>query len=143
MIKLDNHRLLKAGEIIRKGDFYKDNTTGEIRPVKFAIGRTVRGEEGYRNYDFFRRKHTKKVAPVTRPKSDKPAPTVAVVTFAYPHEHRPVDRMVHVISLDDKYLTGLERTCLGYGKYKYQFKRFLISKMRTAIKLVYYGPNTK
>jgi hypothetical protein len=149
MIKLDNHRLLKTGEIIRKGDFYKNKHNGEIRPVKFSINREV-GSGGYANYDFYRRKHTKKVAPVhlrqrhptIEPVTKKIPPAVTVVAFTYPHDHLPVTRNVQVISLDDKYLTGLE-IIVGRDKPKYTFKRFLRSKMRTEMKLIHYGPNTK
>lgn len=147
MIKLDHHRQLGVSEIIRKGDFYKDNGTGVISPVKHSIGRTPRH---YRyGYTFWRRLHTKKptVAVFTpyrkggdsgtfkKVKPDaKPKAKVPVVRFTYKGEQR----MVHVISMDDKYISGLERTCEGYGKYKYQFKKFLTARAGT-VELAFYG----
>jgi hypothetical protein len=137
MIKLDNHRLLKAGEIIRKGDFYKNKHDGEVRPVKFSINREV-GSGGYANYDFYRRKHTKKVAPVTRPVAARPVVAdkqpvakYPTVNFKYNGQHREVQ----VIALTDRYISGLEVTREGF-KPSYQFKKFLRSRLQTGLTLV-------
>ena len=137
MIKLDNHRLLKVGEIIRKGDFYKDKTTGEVRPVKFSIGRTV-GSAGYRNYDFYRRKHTKKVAPVTRPVVTRPVVADKQPVAKYPtvnFKYNGQQREVQVIALTDRYISGLEVNRDGF-KPSYQFKKFLRSRLQSSLTLV-------
>ena len=132
MIKLDNHRLLKAGEIIREGDFYKNKHDGEVRPVKFSIGWEVGS-----NYDFYRRKHTKKVAPVTRPVAARPVADkqpvakYPTVNFKYNGQHREVQ----VIALTDRYISGLEVTREGF-KPSYQFKKFLRSRLQTGLTLV-------
>ena len=132
MIKLDNHRLLKTGEIIRKGDFYKNKHNGEIRPVKFSINREV-DTGGYANYDFYRRKHTKKVAPVTRPVvADKqPVAKYPTVNFKYNGQHREVQ----VITLTDRYISGLEVSRDGF-KPSYQFKKFLRARLQSSLTLV-------
>ncbi len=139
MIKLDNHRLLKTGEIIRKGDFYKNKPDDEVRPVKFSIGLEI-GERGFASYDFYRRKHTKKPAltfvngirslsrRLSRVKAKAKYPTV---TFDYNYRHREVQ----VIELNDKYITGLEVN-RDADKPKYQFKKFLRRRLQGAVQLV-------
>jgi hypothetical protein len=132
MIKLNNHRLLKTGEIIRKGDFYKNKHDGEVRPVKFSINLKVGSVVGsvfYDNYyDFYRRKHTKKVASVTRPAVADKQP---VVNFKYNGQHREVQ----VIALTDRYISGLEVNREGF-KPSYQFKKFLRSRLQSSLTLV-------
>ena len=145
MIKLDNHRKLKQHEIIREGDLYQD-AQGEIRRVKFSIGRNP---SGYILNTFWRRKHTKKplnvVIRIPRSKdttaSDK-TKNVTIVTFQYSHNYVPRGRIVQLIKVDGQYVTGLERT--GYsGEYKYQFKRFLRNRIQGSITLVHFGPPQK
>ncbi len=128
MIKLDNHRLLKPNEVIRKGDFYKTLSTGVVSPVKHSIGKTP--AYGYYGYEFYRRKHTKKVvAPAPKPTAP-PVAKYPTVTFKYNY----VQREVQVISLTSVYVTGLEVTHEG-TKAKYQFKKFLRSRIQSAIHL--------
>jgi len=137
MIKLDNHRLLKPHEIIRKGDFYKDNL-GTVRPVKWSIGKTP-SHPAYGNYTFFRRKHTKKVtAPVTRPVvtrpvvvDKQPVAKYPTVNFKYNGQHREVQ----VIALTDRYISGLEVNRDGF-KPSYQFKKFLRARLQSSLTLV-------
>jgi len=136
MIKLDNHRQLKPDEIIRKEDFYKDNL-GTVRPVKWSIGMTP-SRPAYKNYTFFRRKHTKKPALATsnrtvyiRIPESKPKDKYPTVSFFYKSD----EREVQVISMDNKYITGLEVNRSG-DKPKYQFKKFLRSRIYGDIKLV-------
>ena len=131
MIKLDNHRQLKPNEIIRKGDLYTLNN-GEPDRVKFTIGRTP-DDYPYNvdcnvHYKFYRRKHTKKPAPVTKKKVVAKYPTV---NFKYKGQHREVQ----VIKLDDKYITGLEVIREGV-KLKYQFKKFLRARLQSSLALV-------
>jgi len=137
MIKLDNHRLLKANETIRKGDFYKTLSTGKIFPVAHSIGRTP--PNGYCGYEFYRRKHTKKVvtpAPQRSVAVNQPVAKYPTVSFKYNGAYREVQ----VIKLDDKYLSGLE---VNYDteKPKYQFKKFLRSRIQTAVHLVKLADN--
>ncbi len=137
MIKLDNHRILKTGEIIREGDFYKNKTNDEIRPVKFSIGREV-GSGGYGNYVFYRRKHTKKQTAARRNRTvyihipeSKPKAKYPTVEFRY----KGANREVQVIELNDKYITGLEVNRDGDNP-KYQFKKFLRQRLQGAVRLV-------
>ena len=137
MIKLDNHRQLGVNEIIRKGDFYKENGSGKVTPVKHSIGRVPKGYTY--GYTFWRRLHTKKVIVVV----PRRQPTVAIksqaakyptVRFEYNFKHREVQ----VIALNDKYLTGLEVTRYLDDKTspKYQFKKFLRTRLQTQPVLV-------
>ena len=140
MIKLDNHRQLKPDEIIRKGDFYKTNL-GTVRPVKFSIGETPSSISSH--YNFFRRKHTKKQAVTFTPyrkggdsgtftkATKKSVAKYPTVTFAYKGQRREVQ----VIELNVRYLTGLEVSHVDTGL-KYQFKKFLRSRLQTPPVLV-------
>jgi hypothetical protein len=140
-----NYRQLKPNETIRKGDLYRQAWDKSIHPVNNSIGRTV-GDYPSGSYTFWRRRHTKQVAtsaPVTKrqTKTDEPKKTVTVVSFSYPgsQSHVPRLRTVQLISLDDKYLVGLEITGDHPGEYKFQFKRYSRWKIR-GISLVHFGP---
>ena len=126
MTKIDNHRLLKPNEVIRKGDIVKNPHTGQAQIVRGSIG-SLAGLRAYRGLEFWRRKHTKKVV--------APAPAAVAkyptVTFKYNY----LQREVQMIELDSKYVTGLEVTHEG-GKNKYQFKKFLRSRLQSAVELV-------
>ena len=138
-----NYRQLKPNEIIRKGDLYRliEEWDGNAIPVRNSIGRIVSAYP----YTFWRRRHTKQVATsasVTKrqTKTDEPKKTVTVVSFSYPgsQSHVPRLRTVQLISLDDKYLVGLEVTGDRPGEYKFQFKRYSRWKIR-GISLVHFG----
>lgn len=134
MIKLGNHRRLKRHEFIRKGDFYVERD-GLVRPVKYSIGEKV---STYRERIlFWRRKHTAKMTVIVFPKSavtPKPVAKCVTVTFKYKNRHREVQ----VIELNGKYLTGLEVTRFldDTTSPKYQFKKFLRSKLQSSVTLV-------
>ena len=143
MIKsLDNYRKLKPTEKIRRGDVYVSRgTVNFITPVKHSIGSTP-GSRWYSYWDFYRRRHTKKVSVVSTPApvaapvaSTKPKPSVPIVSFVY---HGTV-RRVQVIKMDDTYLKGLEITRLD-RKNKYQFKSFRRDGISGHIWLESYGP---
>jgi hypothetical protein len=129
----NNYRQLTSDEVYKNGDLYYNIH----RPLEIQIIRCGEGiaTKHYPDYKFFRRRHTKKVKPTIVLATGKTK--AAVVSFCYPHNCLPVTRTVQVISMDSKYLTGLERTCAG-SKFKYQFKRFTLNKMRTAPVLVSY-----
>ena len=138
-----NYRQLKPNEIIRKGDLYRiiQEWDDNAIPVRNSIGRIVSAYP----YTFWRRRHTKQVATsasVTKrqTKTDEPKKTVTVVSFSYPgsQSHVPRLRTVQLISLDDKYLVGLEVTGDRPGEYKFQFKRYSRWKIR-GISLVHFG----
>jgi hypothetical protein len=138
-----NYRQLKPTEIVRKGDFYRQEWDGSAIPVKNSIGKLV-GSYSSHTYTFWRRRHTKAVvspAKVATPaKTDKPQKTVTVVSFSYPgsQSHIPRLRTVQLISLDDKYLVGLEVTGDHPGSYTFKFKRYSRWKIR-GISLVHFG----
>ena len=138
-----NYRQLKPNEIIRKGDLYRliQEWDDNAIPVRNSIGRIVSAYP----YTFWRRRHTKNVvsqAPIAKAKTktDEPKKTVTVVSFSYPgsQSHVPRLRTVQLISLDDKYLVGLEVTGDRPGEYKFQFKRYSRWKIR-GISLVHFG----
>lgn len=124
MIKLDNHRQLKPNEIIRKGDFYKNNK-GIIFPVDVSIGQKI---SEYSQITFWRRKHTKKQPAAPSRAGDK-YPTV---NFRY----KNIYREVQVIKMDVNYIFGLEKMWGSHGEYKWQFKKFLRSRLQTQPVLV-------
>ena len=136
----NNYRQLKSTEPLRKGDLYyrwnwKDRSTKQ--PIIYRLRGSLYGPPtagDYRDYLFFRRRHTKVVAPARRVD-----PQVGVegsakvkkvqVEFDYPHEGKVITREVQLISLDDKYLTGLEIGArwdkeARQWKTSYQFKKF-------------------
>jgi len=139
-----NYRQLKPTEVVRKGDLYRRESDKAVYPVRHSVGCVV-GSYPSNLYTFWRRRHTKKVVtqsyktPATA-KTDEPKKTVTVVSFSYPgsQSHVPRLRTVQLISLDDKYLVGLEVTGDSPGEYKFQFKRYLRWKIR-GISLVHFG----
>ena len=150
MIKsLDNYRKLKPTEKIRRGDVYVSRgTVNFITPVKHSIGSTPGARWYSGHWDFYRRRHTKKVSVVSTPApvaapvaSTKPKPSVPIVSFVY---HGTV-RRIQVIKMDDTYLKGLEITQVREGrnlgfKNKYQFKSFRRDGISGHIWLESYGP---
>jgi len=155
MNKLNNHRQLKPNEIIREGDFYTDRLKG-VYFVKNSIGRSpcFYANDQTGGYTFWRRRHTKqgqssgmtsanRVIRHVATKIVKDKKPVAVVKFGYPSRDGYIhSRNVQVIGMDDSYLWGLEITVPEYYglKVKYQFKKYLQSKMTTSIILKSYGP---
>lgn len=143
MIIPSNYRQLKTDEIIRKGDLYRQGWDGNAIPVRNSIGKTVSAYPE-NTYTFWRRRHTKPVVASTQvatpSKASKPKKTVTVVSFSYTgsQSHVPRLRTVQLISLDDKYLTGLEVTGDQPGDYTFKFKRYLRWKIR-GISLVHFG----
>jgi len=149
--KLNNHRQLKIGEIICKGDFYNRRGINDTyHPVKYSIGNTVNLTD-YFLYSFWRRRHTKKLSSLTNvirhlnklatpSKAKVEKKNVAIVNFGYPSRDGYIHgRLVQVIGMDDDYLWGLEITKQPDGT-KYQFKKFRQDKMTTSIILKSYGP---
>jgi len=139
----NNYRQLKPTEIIREDDLYRQEWDGSTLLVKNSIGRIVSAYSS-NIYTFWRRRHTKSVVAPTQvatpSKASKPKKTVTVVSFSYPgsQSHVPRLRTVQLISLDDKYLTGLEVTGDHPGDYTFKFKRYLRWKIR-GISLVHFG----
>ena len=136
MKTLNNHRQLKPNEVIRKGDLFK-NLEGVGIPVGGSIGALV---SDWPRLNFYRRLHTKKVSTPLHPATGaapriKPAQTGdkhPTVTFRY----KNIGRRIQVIKLDDKYLTGLELTVGMDFKPKWQFKKFLRSRLQSPPVLV-------
>lgn len=133
MIIPSNYRQVKTDDTVRKGDIYriKNRRHGIVAFVHWSIGRKV---SYYPNFTFWRPRKTAKVTPSSgaswlptpakkQTKSDKK--TVTIVVFTYNWK----SRRVQLISLDDKYLTGLEITREFCSPYKYQFKKFLRSRI--------------
>ena len=135
-----NYRELKRGEIIRDGDYAKIHATGEFKKIKDVRQDLKAGWSP--NFTYYRRRHVKKVPVVTKLTSAADvigdiASNVAVVSFVYPGLHGDT-RSVQVISMDDVYLCGLEITGPN-GNLKYQFKKFLRSRMGSAKTLIHFG----
>jgi hypothetical protein len=139
----DNYRKLKSDEIIREGDIYQNIINPSIiAKTHNSIGKPVRH---YTNYIFFRRRHTKQSVSraVITTKPDATKKPIVIVSFRYPHRGDwDKFRIVQVISLNEKYLVGLERTEEDNGKYSYQFKKFLRNRISSsgAIQLESYNP---
>lgn len=148
----NNFRQLKGSEIIRAEDIYRNETTGQVQPTKFSIGRTV---SNYHGYTFWRRRHTAAsstpkrvqrwrptVAPVVptptvvKVPQDEPKKPVTIVTF----EYNGTKHTVQVIKLDTTYLKGLDITVKDY-KYHYQFKTFRLDRVNQSygIRLTHFG----
>ena len=146
-----NYRQLDYDEIIRKGDLYQPtNYPTNINSVKYAIGCYVR--DYLNNYTFWRRRHTKAITkalpsvPMRKgiiTATEKSKKTVIEVSFDYPKKDGYLKtRIVQLISLDSRYLVGLEKTWQG-AKPKYQFKKFLRNKIcRNEIYLESFGPQS-
>jgi hypothetical protein len=152
MMKIpENYRKLKPAEYINPGDYYESKEENDVGIMHHEGGLV----SAYSHYNFYRRRHVKKVTRAVRQTSAdavinqvakdivKKTP-VAVVTFGYPHKDYGTEhRTVQLISLDDTYLTGLEITSnVRYGKTKYQFKKFLRSRISNhgTVYLQKFGP---
>jgi hypothetical protein len=158
----NNYRQLKPNEIVRKGDLYRQERGGQVFPVKNSLGCFV---GSYLSLTFWRRRHVKKsqlvVVPTNFPyhikpkrltqlhnrikkvvtsstKTETPKKNVTIVSFGYNYK----SRQVQLISLDSKYLVGLEITRDDWSRYKYQFKKFLRSNIENhgTIYLSHFGP---
>lgn len=127
---------MKPTEKLRKGDLYRRGTNGEVRKLLWNNPETA---GSYSRHKFWRRRHTKYVPPTAPKPKRRIDPQVGVggtakvkkvqVEFDYPHDGRVITREVQLISLDDKYLTGLEigarwDTEDRQWKTSYQFKKF-------------------
>lgn len=153
-----NVRKLKPSEFLRKGDWFFDNDTKMVQQMSNDNDLTA-GD--WPNYSFFRRKHTAKKKLGIKQISDGVdklneasnkitkafAPTYSklatvekqdgvkhvYVRFQYPSSEYGYLKVrdVQVISMDETYLTGLEKsdTTKENGKYKWSFKKFLRSKI--------------
>ena len=145
---LDNYRKLKPNEFIRAEDVYV--TKGKLSnpfPVKNSIGSTP-GNSYYYNWDFYRRRHTKKQPATLTPSMaeqlsfntgtcETKHPNVLIVSFYY----HGFNRWVQVIKIDGSYLKGLEITFNRNGQKKYQFKSFLLKNiLNHNITIESYGP---
>ena len=149
------------GETVRTGDIYQ-NFRGEIGKCVHSIGATV-GDEGYDDFTFYRRLRNKKsdtvrisavptygyceqrqskgratrkpakveVVDVTTEKSKVPT-----VEFEYDGQYR----IVRVISMDEKYLKGLESIWTSKATIKWQFKTFQRNKISGYVTLLSYVP---
>ena len=132
-----NYRQLKPDEIIRKGDLYQSVFDKLIvAPVRHSIGNKASSRP---DYTFWRRRHTK-ATPLSRvaAASTSAQPTankknVTIVEFTYNWKAR----RVQLISLDAKYLTGLEITREG-SRYNYQFKKYLRYKVDNGLISLYH-----
>jgi len=131
----NNYRQLKPNENLRRGDLYRYKDTGAVQKLTNANGFA----SSYPHYTFWRRRHTKYVPPAAPKPRQRVDPQVGVegsakvkkvqVEFDYPHEGKVITREVQLISLDDKYLTGLEIGArwdkeARQWKTSYQFKKF-------------------
>ena len=141
---LDNYRKLKPNEVLRKDDIWVSQKNPKLSAkISGCIGNFV---ESYPGFDFYRRKHTKKIV------SNNPTPImddvdavkaktpVTRVCFSY----MDTVRHVQVIKMDEKYLKGLEIATSKFEKTrvrknKYKFKSFLRNKIQSPIVLVGYG----
>ena len=140
-----NYRQMKPKETPRKGDYYvsKSNPNHVVK----MTGDSDHTVAHWTYLNFFRRRHTKAVnvpAPVANHVKNEADPkkrsNVTVVSFSYPNSQTRVlyARTVQLISLDDKYLVGLEISAKEFGDYKFQFKRYSRWKIR-GISLVHFG----
>ncbi len=130
-----NYRKLKDNEKPRKGDWYC-HIAGNMHDIMCA--NSYEDVKDYPGYEFFRRRHIKVIKPkVSAVDSSKPK-NVTIVSFLY----NEIKRYVQVISLDEKYLKGLEITqsSENTSKLHYQFKSYLRNKIFGAIRLESYGP---
>ena len=138
-----NYRQVKSTDTVRKGDIYRNKTDlNDVGYARYTIGRIAGSRP---DYTFWRARKASKVTPqVASPAPAKPSTSkkiVALVAFEYPKKNGGVRlRVVQVISLDANYLTGLEKNWTPDG-YKYQFKRYLRSKIvGRNIYLTQFGP---
>jgi hypothetical protein len=140
-MNITNHRKLKPDEIIREGDVWvAKKIPGQMGFVKKSIGSTPYRHDLYDLWDFWRRKHTKKVrmvdanelellgrAVIAKTHGTSPTKKVPIVKFTY----KGTVRFVKVISFDGRYLKGLEIVDAKFrdGRYKpkisYKFKTFI------------------
>lgn len=150
ILTLEHKRELKQDETICKGDVYvrygrSYADSGIVQPVKYSIGRTP--SDGYvsSGYKFFRRLHTKKPTAVVftphrpggssgtfRKKADVDKAKAKYPTVAFDYNYKL--REVQVIALGPVYITGLEVNRDG-DKPKYQFKKFLRSRLQSGLTL--------
>ena len=144
MIIPSNYRQVKSTDTVREGDIYRNKTDfNDVGFARYSIGRLAGDNSGY---TFWRaRKSTAVTSQVAKPATaSKPSTSkkiVALVAFEYPKKNGGVKlRVVQLISLDTDYLTGLEKNWTPDG-YKYQFKRYLRSKIvGRNIYLTQFGP---
>ena len=132
----NNYRQLKPNEKLRRGDLYRRIPNGEVLKLSWDNPSPA---GAYSTHCFWRRRHTKVVTPAAPKPKRRVDPQVGVegsakvkkvqVEFDYPHEGKVITREVQLISLDDKYLTGLEIGArwdkeARQWKTSYQFKKF-------------------
>lgn len=142
----NNFRRLKNNEKLRNRDLCKN---GEyIHEVGHHAWDSM--PKAWSGYTFFR-KRVRDVTPaitirIPRPVTPKTtAPKIPIVQFQYPHVGIGIiSRVVHVISYDHKYLTGLERIRgeNGVGDYtpRYQFKKFKTNRIVGTVHLISFKP---
>lgn len=149
-MRLPSHyRKLHSYEVIKNGDYYVNPSNPDVLgKVNSSVGHVVSEyNKNFSNYDFYRRRHVKAKSPlkIVRTKSVAPSDyqvvakksvNQTVVKFLYKNK----TRRVQLISMDNRYLTGLEIYTNSDGVTQYQFKNFLRSRMETPAVLEAFGP---
>lgn len=132
-----NFRRLKTNEVIKPGDWYIERKHGDNRGLVTNAMYFVTKVRNHPVYTFWRKRIKITVKLMSHPvvvktSTTKPAAKIPIVQFQYPHAGTGLlKRIVHVISYDSEYLTGLERirgwNGVGDHVIKYQFKKFKTS----------------
>jgi len=155
----NNVRRLKSNEIIRDGDYFKHKIdSGREGKMNGDACSNFNTPKQYHNWIFYRVRtrllKSKGMQGTTNPinrgavfnpatslwepkqfqhkqNTEPKKPKKLTVTFVYPDSVSGgiVERFVEVISIDSKYITGLEKQWENGKTYKWQFKKFLRSKI--------------
>ena len=133
----NNYRQLKATEKLLRGDLYHRLPNGDVQKLRWNNPVPA---SNYPNHSFWRRRHTKYVPPIGVAQDTFRKTKRVQVEFDYPHDGCVITREVQLVSLDDKYLTGLEIINgwdIKVRKYKtiYKFKKYRRDRIKGGIYL--------